>query len=579
MNRMDQLSNQSFSRNPFKKNIKFHIGIIFTVIEGMLSACVYMMIYNLLKMLLNDDVTMDGLMKLTGIIVMIFIVRVVLYGIGYTEGQIGGGDSTSRLRLILGDKFTRIPIGNFVRGKTGTYINTMTSDVKNYEQLLTHKIGNLVKNSSLSVMLILFVGYLYLPAGIILFAVSLLFIPYSYMSVKVVKKYGADRNRIYADTVSTIVEYINGLQTLRAYNMCGSKNKKTVSILKDFSDVSYKYEAVGIPVAISFNILIWLSLPVVMMVASRPWLAGTLSNENFLMVCMMPMLLARMFASISVDFFSYKNMMISKGKIQEIIDEPEEKMADRRFEPKSYDIEFSNVDFSYNEGEQVLENISFSAEDKKLTAIVGDSGSGKSTIINLLSRYYDIDSGDIKIGGESIRNMPPETVLDKISMVDQDVFLFDGTIKENIRYARMDATDEEIDRALKEANCDRFIDKLENGVDQRVGENGTFLSGGERQRLSIARAIIKDSPILLLDEATASLDIENELAVKQAIANLLKNRKTVIMIALTLSIVKNADKIIVVSGGKIVESGTHDELMDKNGKYASMWNAEKLIGA
>ena len=527
MNRMDQLSNQSFSRNPFKKNIKFHIGIIFTVIEGMLSACVYMMIYNLLKMLLNDDVTMDGLMKLTGIIVMIFVVRVVLYGIGYTEGQIGGGDSTSRLRLILGDKFTRIPIGNFVRGKTGTYINTMTSDVKNYEQLLTHKIGNLVKNSSLSVMLILFVGYLYLPAGIILFAVSLLFIPYSYMSVKVVKKYGADRNRIYADTVSTIVEYINGLQTLRAYNMCGSKNKKTVSILKDFSDVSYKYEAVGIPVAISFNILIWLSLPVVMMVASRPWLAGTLSNENFLMVCMMPMLLARMFASISVDFFSYKNMMISKGKIQEIIDEPEEKMADRRFEPKS----------------------------------------------------YDIDSGDIKIGGESIRNMPPETVLDKISMVDQDVFLFDGTIKENIRYARMDAKDEEIDRALKEANCDRFIDKLENGVDQRVGENGTFLSGGERQRLSIARAIIKDSPILLLDEATASLDIENELAVKQAIANLLKNRKTVIMIAHTLSIVKNADKIIVVSGGKIVESGTHDELMDKNGKYASMWNAEKLIGA
>ena len=254
-------------------------------------------------------------------------------------------------------------------------------------------------------------------------------------------------------------------------------------------------------------------------------------------------------------------------------------MADRRFEPKSYDIEFSNVDFSYNEGEQVLENVSFSAEDKKLTAIVGDSGSGKSTIINLLSRYYDIDSGDIKIGGESIRNMPPETVLDKISMVDQDVFLFDGTIKENIRYARMDATDEEIDRALKEANCDRFIDKLENGVDQRVGENGTFLSGGERQRLSIARAIIKDSPILLLDEATASLDIENELAVKQAIANLLKNRKTVIMIAHTLSIVKNADKIIVVSGGKIVESGTHDELMDKNGKYASMWNAEKLIGA
>ena len=145
--------------NPFKKNTKFYLGIIFTVIEGILSACVYMMIYNLLKMLLDNDVTMDKLMQLTWMIVGIFAVRIVLYGTGYTLGQIGGGDSTSHLRLVLGDKFTRIPIGNFVKGKTGTYINTMTSDVKNYEQLLTHKIGNLVKNSSLSAMLILFVGY------------------------------------------------------------------------------------------------------------------------------------------------------------------------------------------------------------------------------------------------------------------------------------------------------------------------------------------------------------------------------------------------------------------------------------
>lgn len=565
--------------NPFKKNIKFYIGIVFTIIEGFLSACVYMMIYNLLKMLLNNDVSMDKLLQLTFTILIIFLIRILTYGIGYTLGQIGGGDSTANLRLALADKFTRIPIGNFVRGKTGTYINTMTSDVKNYEQLLTHKIGNLIKNSSLSVVLICFVAYLYLPAGLILFLVSLLFIPYSYLSVKVVKKYGGDRNRIYSDTVSTIVEYINGLQTLRAYNMCGSKNKKIVDRFRDFSQVSYKYEAVGIPVAISFNILIWLALPFVMLIASKPWLEGSLSNENFLMVCMMPMLLARMLASISVDFFSYKNMLISKGKINEIINEPEENREDTDFEPETYDIDFNDVEFSYEEGEKVLDKISFNAKDKALTAIVGDSGSGKSTIINLLAKYYDIDKGDIKIGGKSTKNISPEKLLSKISMVDQDVFLFDGSIKDNIRYARMDASDQEIENALKEANCDSFISRLENGVDQRVGENGTLLSGGERQRLSIARAIIKDSPILLLDEATASLDIENELVVKKAIANLLKKRKTVIMIAHTLSIVKNADKIIVVSKGKIVESGTHDELMKKNGKYALMWNTEKLIGA
>lgn len=172
-----------------------------------------------------------------------------------------------------------------------------------------------------------------------------------------------------------------------------------------------------------------------------------------------------------------------------------------------------------------------------------------------------------------------ERVLEQISMVDQDVFLFDDTIRENIRHARPEATDEEIEAACREANCDGFIRKMEKGYDTPTGENGNLLSGGERQRISIARAILKNSPILLLDEATASLDIENELAVKQAIANLLKEKKTVVMIAHTLSIVKNADQILVVSGGKIAEAGTHDELLAKGGKYAAMWNAEQKLSA
>ena len=245
----------------------------------------------------------------------------------------------------------------------------------------------------------------------------------------------------------------------------------------------------------------------------------------------------------------------------------------------THEINFDNVDFSYVPGEQVLKHATFTVPDQKLTAIVGDSGSGKSTILNLIAKYYEADGGTISIGGKPINHVAAERVLEQISMVDQDVFLFDDTIRENIRHARPNATDEEIEAACREANCDGFIRKMEKGYDTPTGENGNLLSGGERQRISIARAILKNSPILLLDEATASLDIENELAVKQAIANLLKEKKTVVMIAHTLSIVKNADQILVVSDGKIAEAGTHDELLAKGGKYAAMWNAEQKLSA
>lgn len=567
------------ANNPFKKNLRFGLGIVFTVIEGILSACVYMTLYMLIDMLIHNDVTSHNLLNLTLLIIGIFLVRLVMYGFGYTQGQIGGGAVSKQIRLYLGDKFKKIPLARFTEGQIGTYVNTMTSDVKGYEQILTHKIGNLVKNISLSVMLIVFLCYLYLPAGLILITVSLLFIPNLWLSFRIVKKYGTARNKICAEAVSSIVEYITGIQTLRVYNMSGVKNETTTSVLKNYSYISYKYEAMGIPVAFSFSILNWLSLPVVMLVASKPWLAGTLAGVDYLMVCMMPMLLAKMYMTISIDLFGYKNMMISKRNIQKVVDEPEEHGTMEKFNPITHEICFRNVQFSYVQGEPVLKGINFCAENQKLTAIVGDSGSGKSTILNLISKYYNADEGEISIGGYAINDTAAEQVLEEISMVDQDVFLFDDTVRENIRYARPDATGEEIENACKEANCDEFICNMEMGYDTTIGENGNLLSGGERQRLSIARAILKNSPILLLDEATASLDIENELAVKKAISNLLKKKKTVVIIAHTLSIVKNADQILVVSGGQIIEHGTHEELLKKGNKYAAMWKAEQKLSA
>ena len=564
---------------PLHKNIHFNIGVIFTVIEGFLSGCSYMTIYLVIQILLGKKTTTTDILTITGILCVVYALRVLIYSIGYTQNQIGGATVSKNLRLFLGDKFKRIPLFRFTHGQVGQYVNTMTCDVNGYEQILTHKVSNLTKNIALAVMVIVFICYLYLPAGGILLLSTSMLIPEMWLSFRTVKKYGTRKNKVSSETVSSIVEYIEGIQTFRAYGVAGTKNKATTEAMQLFSQVSFEYEAHGIPINFAFNIINWLMVPFIMFIGISPWMAGEIQTIDFLLLCMLPMLLAKLIGAISVDLFSYKNLVISKNNILKVIHEPEENGSTEPFTVKNYEIVFDNVDFSYIPGEAVLKETSFIVPNQKLTAIVGDSGSGKSTILNLIAKYYEPTGGEIRIGGKPISHISAERVLEQISMVDQDVFLFDDTIRENIRHARPNATDEEIEAACREANCDSFIRKMEKGYDTPTGENGNLLSGGERQRISIARAILKNSPILLLDEATASLDIENELAVKQAIANLLKEKKTVVMIAHTLSIVKNADQILVVSGGKIAEAGTHDELLAKGGKYAAMWNAEQKLSA
>ena len=564
---------------PFRKNIHFNIGVIFTVIEGLLSGCSYMMIYMVIQILLGKEITMADILMITGILCGIYAIRLIIYSIGYTQNQIGGAAVSKNIRLFLGNKFKKIPLSRFTQGQVGQYVNTMTSDVNGYEQILTHKVSNLTKNIALSVIVIAFINYLYLPAGVILLFSALLLIPEMWLSFRTVKKYGTKKNTVSSEAVSSIVEYIEGIQMFRAYGVGGTKNKATTEAMKAFSEVSFEYEAHGIPINFAFNIINWLMVPLIMFVGSFPWMAEKIQTVDYLLLCMLPMLLAKLIGAVSVDLFSYKNLMISKNNILKVINEPEESGSMEPFYTDTHEITFDNVDFSYVPGEPILQGTSFIVPNQKLTAIVGDSGSGKSTILNLIAKYYEPTCGEIRIGGRSIGHVAAERVLEQISMVDQDVFLFNDTIRENIRHARPSATDEEIESACRAANCDSFIRKLEKGYDTPTGENGNLLSGGERQRISIARAILKNSPILLLDEATASLDIENELAVKQAIANLLKEKKTVVMIAHTLSIVKNADQILVVGDGRIIESGTHEELLAKGGKYTAMWSAEQKLSA
>lgn len=458
-------------------------------------------------------------------------------------------------------------------GKSGAYINILTENVAKYERILTHKMPNLIKNGVIALMIIVFTSILYMPAGLIMLVAAALFIPELMISFQIADTYGGRKAVIYNNTVSSVVNYITGIQTLRAYGMTGVKNEALTRDLKEFSDINYNYEARGIPVSFFFNILQWLTLPAIMIVSRGPWLEGQISGAEFMMLCMVPILLARILMSMAIDIFSFKDMYISKEYIVKLANEKEEVQNDEPFMPDNYTIQFRNVFFSYEEGKEVLSHVNLVIPAGKLTAVVGDSGSGKSTIMNLIGKYYEADQGEIMIGNVNIRDYPSEAVLSRIALVDQDVFLFDDTVRENIRHARPEATDQEIEEACRKADCEEFINAMPQGYDTRIGENGSFLSVGERQRLSIARAILRDSPIILLDEATASLDIGNELKVKRAIQNLLQENKTIVMIAHTLPIIRNADQIVVVDHRTVVEVGTHDSLIQKQGKYFNMWKA------
>lgn len=560
--------------NPMRKNKDFRIGLVLNVLEGILSGSNFMLLYSVMRALWDGRLDMGRIGLLTGGLAAIFILRVIIYSTGYVRAQIGGAAVSRQIRLFLGDKLRRIPLTRFSRGQVGEYINTLTSNVNSYEKILTHKTGDLAKNIALCAMLIAFVSSIWLPAGGILLFGGLLLIPALRLSFHAVNKYGNRKNAISTEAVSSIVEYVSGLQTLRSYGVGGVRNKTTVTAMKDFSDISFHYEAKVIPIGFAYSILLWLTLPLTMWMASAPWIGETLDTVSFLLVCMLPLFFSKLCGTIFIDLTSYKNLMISKKQITDIMQEKEEQGGNAEFSPLSFDIAMEDVSFSYLPDESVLAGVSFTAEDGKLTAIVGDSGSGKSTILNLIAKYYEPHSGSISIGGQPVKGAQAAQILRHISMVDQDVFLFDDTVRNNVRYARPSATDAEVEAACREANCDGFIQKLSDGYETGIGENGNFLSGGERQRLSIARAILKNSPILLLDEATANLDVENELLVKQAISRLLSSKKTVIMIAHSLSVVRGANQILVIGAGKILESGTHAELIQKNGKYAKMCRAE-----
>ncbi len=472
---------------------------------------------------------------------------------------------TARDRLAIGDALKRVSLGYFQQISTGNILNSITTGLSTLETMGIRMIDNFVGGylNFLAVFLGLAVcspvtALIALISAALSFCCLLLISHYSRINAPV----EAQANR---DMTGAVLEYARGLAVVKSFGKSGSAMESLTGAVRDSKDIHLKIEWGYVP----GNALHLLSLKCgsagLALAAALQCLRGEM---DFTMMLIFVFFSFSIFASLEPISDSAHTLGVIDDAMDQLDALRSENFIDaggRDIRLEHYDIQFNNVGFGYD-SRQVLKDVSFTIPEKTSTAIVGPSGSGKTTICSLLARFYDPQSGSISVGGHDLREFTCDSLLANISMVFQNVYLFNDTIRANIFFGRPDASEDEMIDAAKKACCHDFIMALPNGYDTVVGEGGGTLSGGERQRISIARAILKNAPIIILDEATASIDPENEHLIQQAISAL-THGKTIITIAHRLATVQNADQILVVKDGRIAEHGTHDELIRQNGLY------------
>ena len=481
------------------------------------------------------------------------------YGLVYNE--------VKTTRLSLAERLRKLPLGYFGKRDLADLTETIMGDVNRMEQVWSHVLGYLYgAYISTAIIAVCLLVYDWRLAIACLWGVPIAF-GLLFGSRKIAAR-NAERTKKAAVRVSDgIQEALENVREIRATNQeeryLNGLNQK----IDEHERVTIQGElGTGLFVNAA-SVIMRLGVATTILVGANLILSGSI---DFMLLFLFLLVITRVYAPFDQSLALIAEMFVSQvsaDRMNEIYDTPTAEGAEK-FEPKGHDIVFEHVGFSYDEKE-VLHDVSFTAKEGEVTALVGPSGSGKSTCARLAARLWDISKGVIRVGGVDISTVDPEVLLRDYSMVFQDVVLFADTVMENIRLGKRGATDEEVRAAAKAANCDEFIHRLPQGYNTPIGENGAKLSGGERQRISIARALLKDAPIVLLDEATASLDVENETKVQGALSRLLAG-KTVLVIAHRMRTVEAADKIVVLADGRVAEEGTPAELMDKNGLYRRM---------
>ena len=506
-----------------------------------------------------------------GLIAGGLILRMIFKYLVYRLQSTAGFEFVARERIALGDRLRNVPMGFFHDNSVGDITATVTTDLnflENYSMHILDKVTTGVLSMIVMAGCILAFDW---RIGLIFVAGILLSFPiYSHMQKKG-KALSAKRQKIQSEAVAATLEYVQGISVVKSFNMCDKNLSDIEDAYESNAAASYGVERVFTPLNMTYSMVFRISACMIMLCAGILAVGGDLSFANLAVILIASFTIFNPIEVMGQMTTMIRTMDAALDRVERIKQAKKIDENGRDIPLDSFDIGFEHVSFAYENGNPILKDVSFSIPQGSMTAIVGPSGGGKTTITRLIARFWDVQEGSITIGGHDVKEFTCDSLLKNMSMVFQNVYLFHDTIENNIKFGCPDATHEQVVEAAKKACCHDFISALPQGYDTVIGEGGSTLSGGEKQRISIARAMLKDAPIILLDEATASVDPENEVHLQQAISALVKN-KTLIVIAHRLSTIRDADQILVVDNGKIVEKGVNAELIQQKAIYQKFWN-------
>ena len=551
-------------------NIKKSIlaGFLHAVFNALEFGAIYYMLVNIFSKTLDYK----GIFICLGILVISLVGKIMTLKISQMAQTHAGYFMAAHKRIEIGEKIKRVPMGFFSSFSLGRLTTISTSSLSQAEMwvpmLLVLVLGGVLNTLVFVLGTLIFnvkVGLVAVVGVIIFFIVTSMMEKKSSANAD---KMTETQTRLTKEVLATL----QGMQLIKSYNLGGENNRALRKSIKDTSRILLDLEKSVAPYTVIQRIVMGITTVAMVYVSLKLNLSGELPLAETILMIMASFIIFEGLIGAGSNMAilrACENAIDSVGFIDSMPDMREGSIT----EPiKNHDIVFKNVSFSYDD-RPILKNVSAEIKENTMTAIVGPSGSGKTTFCNLIARFWDVNSGEILIGGKNIKDYKIENLMNSISMVFQDVYLFEDTIENNIKFGKQNASHEEVVEAAKKARCHEFIEALPEGYNTIIGEGGASLSGGEKQRISIARAMLKDADIIIFDEATANIDPENEDKLKEAIEELTKN-KTVIMIAHRLKTIRNADKILVLKDGEIVERGNHEELIKNDGLYSDLINAK-----